>query len=70
MGGFLSREGGNEKPRVDFRQGHLLREDGSYQADYPTNIDQEIPDWIKIPLLGEAEPAVRLVIKFWFGGGA
>lgn len=70
MEGFLSTEGGNEQLRVDFRQGHLLGEDGSYQAAYPTNIDQEIPDRIKIPLLGEAEPAVRLVIKFWFGDGA
>ena len=24
-------------------------------------------DWFKIPLLGEAEIAVRFVIKFWFG---
>lgn len=28
MEGFLSTEGGNEQLRVDFRQGHLLGEDG------------------------------------------
>lgn len=36
---------------------------GSYQADYLTSADREIPDCFKIPLLEEAEAAVRLDFK-------
>lgn len=48
---------------MDFKQGHLLSREGRglYQADYLRSIDREIPDWVKIPLLGEAETAIRLV---------
>lgn len=31
-------------------------------------VDQKIPDWFKIPPLGEAEIAVRLSIKSWLAG--
>lgn len=72
MEGFLSTEGGNEKLRVDFRQGHLLGEDRGLirQITPQTLIRKFLTDWVKIPLLAEAETAVRLLIKFWFGDGA
>ena len=40
-------------------------QESSY-IDSLTSADQDIPDWF-IPLLGEAETAVRLGIKSWWG---
>lgn len=42
--------------------------EGGYQMNSLTSADQEIPDWlVKIKFLGEAETAIRLDIKYWFG---
>ena len=36
--------------------------------DYLTSSDQEIPPWLtKITFLGEAETAITIGIKYWFG---
>ena len=35
--------------KITFREGRA----GVYPADYLTSAGQEIPDWFKIPLLGE-----------------
>ena len=36
------------------------------QVAVPATAKQEIPDWFKIILLGEAKTVVRLGIKSWF----
>lgn len=54
----------------DFRQGYLLLGEGRglvMQITSPMLISKFQPDWFKIPLVGEAETAVSLGIKFLIG---
>lgn len=67
MEGFYRQK---EAKRVDyFRQGHfpLWNGRGFYQTAYFIISPGNYSGWFKIPLLGEAESAIRLVIKLWFG---
>lgn len=66
MEGFLSTEGGNEKLRVDFRQGHLLGEDRGLirQITPQTLIRKFLTDWVKIPLLAEAKLQLGYLLSF------
>lgn len=51
-------------------QGHLpLGDDGVYEVDNLTSMDQVIPDWFKIPFLGEVETIIKLDIKSQFDDG-
>lgn len=72
MEGFYGQKGGGTKElKVDyFRQGHLpsLRGgQGFYQEDYLPNVDQEILNWFKIPLLERLK--LQIGIKSRFRGG-
>lgn len=40
---------------------------GSYVADFLTDADQNVPDWlVQTTFLGEVVMAIRLDIKSWF----
>lgn len=61
------KEGEKEVKNVDyFRQGQLpLREGWGFNlADDPTSVVRKFQiDWFRIPVLGEAETAIRLLVK-------
>ena len=72
MESFYRWEGETRKSKECFISGKITfplgKARGSYQADYLTSADQEIPDCSKIPLLEEAEAAVRLDSNVsWWG---
>lgn len=59
MEGVISTEGETGKFRVAVRQGHLSGEAGVLSGRLPqTLIRKFLTDWVRIPLLGEAETAI------------
>lgn len=40
---------------------------GADLAGHPSSVDQVIPGWFRMLLLGEVETVIKLGIKSWFG---